>query len=149
VAKWTRRVDIFSKDFLFVPICESLHWTLAIVCYPSAVASLDAPDAAGGPVDARGRRHTILYLDSMGGFLRPALRRLTDYLRLELRARATAPAPALVTGGGMEAGPGAQEAEAAAAVGGVKRSYSGCALDTPRQVLLRVPRTVASIPPFP
>ncbi len=116
MAKWTRRVDIFAKDFLFVPICESLHWTLALVCYPAGVAALDDDGAAGGPLDPRGRRHTILYLDSMGGFLRPALRRLTDYLRLEWRARNP----------GAEAGGGA---------GRVRRSYSGCAVDAPRQVL--------------
>ena len=28
VAKWTRKVDIFSKRFLFVPICDSLHLSL-------------------------------------------------------------------------------------------------------------------------
>jgi hypothetical protein len=26
VAKWTKDVDIFEKDFLFFPVCERLHW---------------------------------------------------------------------------------------------------------------------------
>lgn len=36
--KWTQtqRVDIFSKDFVFIPICEKLHWTLAAICFPGA-----------------------------------------------------------------------------------------------------------------
>lgn len=32
---WTRQVDIFSKDFLLIPINENAHWFLAIVCFPS------------------------------------------------------------------------------------------------------------------
>ena len=32
VKKWTRGVDIFSKDFIVVPINESAHWFLAIIC---------------------------------------------------------------------------------------------------------------------
>jgi hypothetical protein len=27
-------VDLFSKDFIFVPIHEALHWSLAIICHP-------------------------------------------------------------------------------------------------------------------
>jgi len=31
---WTKHVDLFAKDFLFIPICEHLHWSLLIVCHP-------------------------------------------------------------------------------------------------------------------
>lgn len=34
VKTWTRKVDIFAKDFVVVPINESLHWYLAIICHP-------------------------------------------------------------------------------------------------------------------
>nr|XP_057941837.1 sentrin-specific protease 7-like isoform X2 [Doryrhamphus excisus] len=34
VKTWTRHVDVFSKDFLFVPINEDAHWFLAVVCFP-------------------------------------------------------------------------------------------------------------------
>ncbi|XP_031569362.1 sentrin-specific protease 6-like isoform X2 [Actinia tenebrosa] len=37
VKKWTRNVDIFSKDFIIVPINESSHWFLAIFCFPNLV----------------------------------------------------------------------------------------------------------------
>jgi len=40
---WTRRVDVFSKDFLIVPINEALHWSLAIICYPFGADSGRAP----------------------------------------------------------------------------------------------------------
>ncbi|XP_077370413.1 sentrin-specific protease 7-like isoform X2 [Festucalex cinctus] len=34
VKTWTRHVDIFTKDFLFVPINEAAHWYLAVICFP-------------------------------------------------------------------------------------------------------------------
>jgi sentrin-specific protease 7 len=32
VAKWTSKVDLFGYDFVVVPINESAHWYLAIIC---------------------------------------------------------------------------------------------------------------------
>lgn len=32
VSKWTRNVDLFSHDYVVVPINESAHWYLAIIC---------------------------------------------------------------------------------------------------------------------
>ena len=32
VQKWTRAIDIFSRDFVVVPVNESLHWYVAIIC---------------------------------------------------------------------------------------------------------------------
>ncbi|XP_051264973.1 sentrin-specific protease 6 isoform X2 [Dicentrarchus labrax] len=34
VKTWTRHVDLFQKDFIFVPINESAHWYLAVICFP-------------------------------------------------------------------------------------------------------------------
>ncbi|NWU48046.1 SENP2 protease, partial [Dromas ardeola] len=31
VGRWTRRVDLFKKDIILVPINLSLHWTLAVI----------------------------------------------------------------------------------------------------------------------
>lgn len=39
VAKWTRKVDIFKKDFIIIPVNDSLHWSLIVVCYPSSYAA--------------------------------------------------------------------------------------------------------------
>ncbi|XP_076444535.1 uncharacterized protein LOC143282710 isoform X2 [Babylonia areolata] len=38
VKTWTRHVDIFSKDFLLIPINEKAHWFLAVVCFPGMMA---------------------------------------------------------------------------------------------------------------
>lgn len=40
VQKWTRSVNIFSYDYVVVPINESAHWYVAIVCNLPALASI-------------------------------------------------------------------------------------------------------------
>jgi len=42
VESWTDNVDIFHKDFLFVPICNDGHWFLAIICFPGLNGSVGA-----------------------------------------------------------------------------------------------------------
>ncbi|MCJ1465777.1 hypothetical protein MMC07_004396 [Pseudocyphellaria aurata] len=44
VQKWTRSVNIFSYDYVVVPINESAHWYVAIICNLPALAS--NPDMA-------------------------------------------------------------------------------------------------------
>lgn len=39
VQKWTRSVDIFSYDYVVVPINESAHWYVAIICNLPTLAS--------------------------------------------------------------------------------------------------------------
>lgn len=34
VKSWTKKVDIFAKDYLIIPINERGHWFLAIICFP-------------------------------------------------------------------------------------------------------------------
>ena len=48
-------MDIFSKDFLFIPIHEALHWSLVIVCYPGKVEN------------GKLKRPSVIHLDSMAG----------------------------------------------------------------------------------
>ncbi|GBG62675.1 hypothetical protein CBR_g31692 [Chara braunii] len=48
LANWTKGINIFEKEFLFVPIHDRLHWSLAIICAP------------GDP-----KRNHILHLDSL------------------------------------------------------------------------------------
>lgn len=41
VQKWTRAVDIFSYDYIVVPINESAHWYVAIICnLPNLIRSI-------------------------------------------------------------------------------------------------------------
>ncbi|KAF7215506.1 sentrin-specific protease 7 isoform X1 [Nothobranchius furzeri] len=34
VKTWTRHVDIFKKDFVFVPVNQESHWYLVVICFP-------------------------------------------------------------------------------------------------------------------
>lgn len=49
-------VDLFQYRFIFVPIHDYLHWSLAIICNPGSTA---APSEANAPL--------ILHLDSLEG----------------------------------------------------------------------------------
>jgi Ulp1 family protease len=35
VKRWTAKIDIFSYDYIIVPVNEKMHWYLAIICNPS------------------------------------------------------------------------------------------------------------------
>lgn len=48
VRKWTANVDVFSKDFIIVPINEHYHWYLAIIFNPGRVLQ-PASDKAARP----------------------------------------------------------------------------------------------------
>ncbi|XP_062326167.1 sentrin-specific protease 6 isoform X2 [Osmerus eperlanus] len=43
VRTWTRNVDLFQKDFIFVPINESAHWFLAVICFPDLAGAQSDP----------------------------------------------------------------------------------------------------------
>ncbi|XP_063067908.1 sentrin-specific protease 7b isoform X2 [Engraulis encrasicolus] len=34
VRTWTRHVDIFDKDYIFVPVNQEAHWYLVVICFP-------------------------------------------------------------------------------------------------------------------
>ncbi|KAM6292085.1 sentrin-specific protease 7 isoform 2-T2 [Porphyrio hochstetteri] len=34
VRTWTRRINIFNKDYIFVPVNEESHWYIAVICFP-------------------------------------------------------------------------------------------------------------------
>ncbi|KAH0921132.1 hypothetical protein HID58_021150 [Brassica napus] len=62
VRKWTRKVDMFGKDYIFVPVNFNLHWSLIIICHPGEVANctdLDFDDSTKVPC--------ILHMDSIKG----------------------------------------------------------------------------------
>lgn len=37
VARWTKNVNLFEKDFIFVPINHNTHWFLSIICFPALI----------------------------------------------------------------------------------------------------------------
>ncbi|XP_040284600.1 sentrin-specific protease 6 isoform X2 [Bufo bufo] len=44
VKTWTRHVDIFQKDFVFVPLNEAAHWFLAVICFPGLEEPVYCPN---------------------------------------------------------------------------------------------------------
>ncbi|XP_034237938.1 uncharacterized protein LOC117643271 isoform X2 [Thrips palmi] len=49
VKTWTKNVNLFSKDFIIIPINENCHWFLAIVCFPGQDGCLRMSDNT--PID--------------------------------------------------------------------------------------------------
>ncbi|KAL0078941.1 hypothetical protein J3Q64DRAFT_1809071 [Phycomyces blakesleeanus] len=62
VRRWTKRIDIFSKDLVFAPINQSLHWTL-------------------GVIDIKNKK--VYVYDSLGGAHQRGLKLLLDYVEQE------------------------------------------------------------------
>ncbi|KAK0383437.1 hypothetical protein NLU13_9348 [Sarocladium strictum] len=70
VKNWTSRVDIFSYDYLVVPVNENAHWYLAIICNPGKLLprgrELDKgeeePTPTPGKVAAIGKRLSAVCL---------------------------------------------------------------------------------------
>ncbi|XP_068996649.1 sentrin-specific protease 1 [Embiotoca jacksoni] len=62
VRRWTKKMDIFSKDILLVPVHLGVHWCLSVVDF---------------------RKKAIMYFDSMGGHNDEACRTLFEYLQHE------------------------------------------------------------------
>ena len=56
---WTKNVDLFEKDYLFIPVCENLHWSLLIVCHPGRGAIKSNTN------DPREPGTFMMHLDSM------------------------------------------------------------------------------------
>lgn len=62
VRRWTKRMDIFSKDILLVPVHLGVHWCLSVIDF---------------------RKKAVVYFDSMGGNNDEACRILFEYLQQE------------------------------------------------------------------
>ncbi|XP_078111148.1 sentrin-specific protease 1 [Sander vitreus] len=62
VRRWTKKMDIFSKDILLVPVHLGVHWCLSVVDF---------------------RKKAIMYFDSMGGNNDEACTILFEYLQQE------------------------------------------------------------------
>eukprot|EP00803_Ostreobium_quekettii_P001019 evm.model.scf_650.6 EVM.evm.TU.scf_650.6 scf_650:55196-70872(-) len=78
VKHWTK-VDLFAKEYLFVPIHEALHWTLAIVCHPLRAFSFPNNEQDGEKTPC------ILHLDSMsdGHCSKAVSARIRSYLQCD------------------------------------------------------------------
>ncbi|XP_043118391.1 sentrin-specific protease 6 [Puntigrus tetrazona] len=57
VKTWTRGVNLFEKNFIFVPINQMAHWYLAVICFPGKISQTSDLD-----LHLNGRRYSVEYL---------------------------------------------------------------------------------------
>ncbi|KAB2045151.1 hypothetical protein ES319_D01G140800v1 [Gossypium barbadense] len=62
VHKWTRKLDIFGKDYIFIPVNFNLHWSLLVICHLGEVASFKDEDLVN-----LSKVPCILHMDSIRG----------------------------------------------------------------------------------
>ncbi|GLT68550.1 hypothetical protein SLA2020_407700 [Shorea laevis] len=82
VHKWTRKVDIFKKDYIFIPVNYSFHWSLIVICHPGEVANLKDDELAELP-----KVPCILHMDSITGSHRGLKNLFQSYLCEEWKER--------------------------------------------------------------
>jgi len=42
VERWTKKVNLFDKDFIVVPINEHAHWFVCVICFPGQIGCVNA-----------------------------------------------------------------------------------------------------------
>lgn len=84
VRKWTRKVNIFEKDYIFIPVNYNLHWSLLVICYPGEVSSFNVSDE---DLDESLKVPCILHMDSIRGSHMGLKDLLQSYLLEEWKER--------------------------------------------------------------
>ena len=101
VKKWTKKVNIFNKDFIVVPINEDAHWFVCVICFPGQEGSKrtldnenEVEERSPGKVGKVSepppslQRPCILIFDSLkGGSKARTFQTLRDYLTCEWRSK--------------------------------------------------------------
>ncbi|XVF44852.1 hypothetical protein PTKIN_Ptkin02bG0157100 [Pterospermum kingtungense] len=82
VHKWTRKVDIFGKDYIFIPVNYSLHWSLIVICHPGEVAYFKDDET-----QELLKVPCILHMDSIRGSHRGLKNLFQSYLSEEWKER--------------------------------------------------------------
>ncbi|GAB4861353.1 hypothetical protein Ancab_036515 [Ancistrocladus abbreviatus] len=62
VRKWTRKFDLFEKDYVFIPVNYNLHWSLIVICHPGEVVSFEDEETCKSS-----KVPCILHMDSIRG----------------------------------------------------------------------------------
>lgn len=79
VQSWTKKIDLFAKECLLVPIIQNMHWRLAVIAFPGLVFCSDPQSP---------RRPYIIVFDSYSEGYDPAVGwAMLQYLKLEWESR--------------------------------------------------------------
>ncbi|OQS02423.1 hypothetical protein THRCLA_05207 [Thraustotheca clavata] len=103
IKRWTKTVPIFERRFLFVPVNENCHWSLAVICNPGGLIKPKAEpivvDVDEMPSDIIGESQEfeetsndkvacILYFDSLQCHNKQKIaKNLRRYLEIEFNSR--------------------------------------------------------------
>ncbi|KAL9414522.1 hypothetical protein AB3S75_042898 [Citrus x aurantiifolia] len=82
VRKWTRKVNLFEKDYIFIPVNYSLHWSLIVICHPGEV-----PYFRDDEIEKSHKVPCILHMDSIKGSHRGLKNLIQGYLSEEWKER--------------------------------------------------------------
>ncbi|XP_065295841.1 sentrin-specific protease 7-like [Dermacentor albipictus] len=83
VSRWTRSVDVFTKDYIVVPVNVSNHWILAIICFAGRALPHEQP-----PHESPNAY--MLVFDSLRGYIKnleEIARNLRGYLSEEWKRK--------------------------------------------------------------
>jgi len=84
---WTKNVDLFTKDYILIPICDQKHWCLAIVCNPNAVFE-NAKEFIKSPLNYKPTKTSnLIILTSVKDSCREAGKLIKTYINLEYSQR--------------------------------------------------------------
>uniref|UniRef100_A0A7N1A5E1 Ubiquitin-like protease family profile domain-containing protein n=1 Tax=Kalanchoe fedtschenkoi TaxID=63787 RepID=A0A7N1A5E1_KALFE len=75
VRKWTRKVNLFEKDYIFIPVNSNLHWSLIVICHPGEIAKFEDKNA-----NINHKVPCILHMDSIKGSHTGLKNHLQSYL---------------------------------------------------------------------
>mmetsp|Transcript_12532 Transcript_12532/g.17133 ORF Transcript_12532/g.17133 Transcript_12532/m.17133 type:complete len:586 (+) Transcript_12532:334-2091(+) len=85
IARWTKNIDLFSMDYVFIPINYALHWSLCVVVRPlqfliDQYIDVDAEEA--------GHKGCMLFMDSLNMHsMKDISCKVTNYLSNEWKAK--------------------------------------------------------------
>ncbi|KAI5448372.1 hypothetical protein KIW84_015697 [Lathyrus oleraceus] len=82
VRKWTRKVNLFEKDYIVIPVNYSLHWSLIVICHPGEV-----PCFRDEEIKESSKVPCILHMDSLKGHHKGLKNVIQSYLCEEWKER--------------------------------------------------------------
>ncbi|KAF9608671.1 hypothetical protein IFM89_010455 [Coptis chinensis] len=82
VRKWTRKVNLFEKDYVVIPVNFNLHWSLIVICHPGEVAT-----SKDNEVHESRKVPCILHMDSIKGSHKGLKNLVQSYLWEEWKER--------------------------------------------------------------
>ncbi|WJX41249.1 Ulp1 peptidase [Trifolium repens] len=82
VRKWTRKVNLFEKDYIFIPVNFNLHWSLIVICHPGEVVNFNDKESGNSL-----KVPCILHMDSIKGNHSGLKNLLQSYLWEEWKER--------------------------------------------------------------